>query len=116
APDAVVHLLTAIPAVLRTRRLARDFATTDRLRTEGTRTLLDAARRVGVQRVITQGLAYVYDPAGEGPANEDEPWWREPPAQFAPPLAALRQHEALTREAGGVVLRFGQLYGPGTHY
>jgi len=116
APDAVVHLLTAIPAELNTRRLSRDFALTDRLRTEGTRNLLDAAERAGARRVIAQGLAYVYDPHGDGPANEDAPWWREPPAQFAAPLAALREHEALVRRAGGLVLRFGQLYGPGTHY
>ena len=43
APDAVVHLATAIPAAINPKKMARDFALTDRLRTEGTRNLLDAA-------------------------------------------------------------------------
>src|SRR4051812_25562192 len=39
APDAVVHLLTAIPAKINPRRMSRDLAQTNRLRTEGTRNL-----------------------------------------------------------------------------
>lgn len=57
APDAVVHLLTAIPAKLNPRRMSRDFAQTNRLRTEGTRNLLYAAEQAGAKRVITEGLA-----------------------------------------------------------
>jgi nucleoside-diphosphate-sugar epimerase len=116
APDAVVDMLTAIPAEINPKRLARDFALTNRLRTEGTRNLLDAARKAGVRRVITQGLAYAYDPSGDGAANEDVPFWSSPPKQFAPVLDALRQLEQLTTQAGGLVLRFGHLYGPGTIY
>lgn len=124
APDAVVHMATAIPADVNPRRLARDFALTNRLRTEGTRNLLEAAADSGVRRVITQGLAYAYDPArdpadptgpgGTGAANEDAPFWRDPPAQFAPVLDALRELERLTAGANGLVLRFGHLYGPGS--
>ena len=114
-PDAVVHLLTAIPPRTNPRRLAADFALTNRLRTEGTRNLLDAAREAGATRIITQGLAYAYQP-GEGPADEDAPLWTDGPAQFRPVVAALAEHERLTREAGGVVLRFGHLYGPGSMF
>ena len=116
APDAVVNLLTAIPAEINPRRMARDFALTDRLRTEGTRNLLDAARTAGAGRVVAQGLAYGYQPAA-GLANEDAPLWTErTPRQFAPVLAALIELERLTAGAGGLVLRFGHLYGPGSMY
>lgn len=116
APDAVVNMLTAIPAELNPRRLARDFALTNRLRTEGTRNLVDAARAAGADRVISQGLGYAYRPAA-GLANEDAPLWMEDtPKQFAPVLAALVELEQLTTEAGGLVLRLGHLYGPGSMY
>ncbi len=113
APDSVVNMLTAIPQELNPRRLARDFAVTNRLRTEGTRHLVEAAKGA---RIVSQGLAYAYQPAA-GPANEDEPLWtRDTPKQFAPVLSALLELERSTIEAGGQVLRFGHLYGPGTVY
>lgn len=116
APDAIVNMLTAIPAQIDPKRLTRDFAMTNRLRTEGTRNLLDAAERSGVRRVVGQGLAYAYDPHGAGPADEDTPLWLDPPKPFAPVLAALKELERATLEAQGTVLRFGHLYGPGTSY
>jgi nucleoside-diphosphate-sugar epimerase len=78
APDAVVHMAIAIPKQLNLRKLARDFELTNRLRTEGTRNLLDAADEVGVTRIVSQGLAYAYDPAGADPATEDDPLWQNP--------------------------------------
>ena len=116
APDAVVNVLTAIPARLNPRRMSTEFALTNRLRTEGTRNLVDAARAVGVRRLIAEGLAYAYDPAGAGLADEDEPLWRRPPAGFASALAALEELEATTTAVGGTVLRMGHLYGPGTMF
>ena len=116
-PDAVVHLLTAIPAEINPRRMAHDFAATNRLRSEGTRLLLGAADRAGVRRVITQGLASAYDPdQGPGLADEDTPFWRRPPAQFSANVDALRELEERTRAAGGLVLRIGHLYGSGSIY
>ncbi|MFG1819349.1 NAD-dependent epimerase/dehydratase family protein [Kribbella sp. NPDC049174] len=116
APDAVVHLLTAIPARIDPRRLSRDFAQTNRLRTQGTINLVDAAAQTGAKRVITLGSASVYEPNGPDPATEDVPFWHRPPKEFIPVLDALRELEALTAEAGGLVLRVGHLYGPGTIY
>lgn len=69
-PDAVVHLLTAIPPRINPRRMRQDFARTNRLRTEGTRNLLYAAQLAGAKRVITQGLACIYDPHRWVPATE----------------------------------------------
>lgn len=116
APEAIVNLLTAIPAQVNPKRLAEEFALTNRLRTEGTRNLLAAAGQVGVTRVVAQGLAYAYDPHGSGLADEDTPLWLDPPGPFVPVLAALKELERATLDAGGTVLRFGHLYGPGTIY
>lgn len=124
-PDAIVNMLTAIPARLNPKHLARDFEQTNLLRTVGTAHLLAAGRAAGVSRVISQGLAYAYDPEGGGqggpdgaggPATESAPLWRRPPKQFVPVLAALTELERRTREANGLVLRFGHLYGPGSGY
>jgi nucleoside-diphosphate-sugar epimerase len=116
APDAIVNLLTAIPAALDPKHLARDFAATNRLRTEGTRNLCEAAEKAGATRVLAQGLAYAYQPAG-GLADEDAPLWTDhTPKQFAPVLEAIVELERLTAETGGLVLRFGHLYGPGSAY
>ncbi|MFD0734758.1 NAD-dependent epimerase/dehydratase family protein [Planotetraspora mira] len=113
APDAVVNMLTAIPATIDPKRLSRDFALTNRLRTEGTGNLIDAASGA---RIISQGLAYGYQP-GEGPADEDAPLWRTgTPKEFVPVLDALVELERLTTRAGGLVLRLGHLYGPDSIY
>lgn len=116
APDIVVNMLTAIPAELNPRRLAKEFEQTNLLRTRGTRNLIDAGRESGVRRVIAQGLAFAYEPDGDGLADEDTPFWGNPPRQFVPALAALRELERQTRQAGGLVLRFGHLYGAGSVY
>jgi nucleoside-diphosphate-sugar epimerase len=113
--EAVVHMATAIPARINPRRMDRDFALTNRLRTEGTRNLLDAAEKAGAAKVIVQGLAYAYQP-GDGLADEATPLWRNPPREFAAAMRALTELEELTAGAGGLVLRFGHLYGPGSAY
>jgi hypothetical protein len=103
--------LTAIPAQLNPRKLAGDFALTNRLRTAGTRNILQAAPGV---RFISQGLAYGYQ-FGKGVANEDAPLWLDrTPKQFALVLAALLELERQTAEAGGLVLRLGRIYGAGS--
>ena len=55
-PEVIVHELTAIGA-LDMRHFDRDFALTNRLRTEGTDHLLSAGRAVGVRRFVAQGVA-----------------------------------------------------------
>lgn len=111
-PDAVVSMLTAIPSALAPRKLASQFAVTNRLRTEGTRNLLAAAPGV---RFVAQGVAYAYQPA-EGLAAEDAPLWTSrTPKQFGPVLTALVEQERLVGSAG-LVLRLGHLYGPGSAF
>lgn len=114
-PEAVIHVMTAVPQRLNPRKFEQQFALTNRLRTEGTRNLLDAAEKAGAERVITQGVAFGYAP-GSGLADEDAPLWIDGPAPFRPAVRALRDLESRTAEAGGLVLRFGHLYGPGTAF
>ncbi len=113
--EAVVHMATAIPAQINPRRLGSEFALTNRLRTEGTGNLVDAAAKAGTARLIVQGLAWAYRP-GDGLADESAPLWLNPPRQFAGAVRALTELEELTGGAGGLVLRFGHLYGPGSAY
>src|SRR5690606_3434513 len=110
-PEAVVNMLTAIPAEVNPRRLAEDFLVPNRLRTVGTRNLVDAAEAAGARRIVSQSVAYLYDPSSEDAAREDALTWRTPPVQFAPVLEALRYLERLTTlSPGGLVLRLGHLY------
>jgi nucleoside-diphosphate-sugar epimerase len=116
APDAVVHLATAIPDPVNPRHIARDIARTNRLRSEGTVNLIAAAREAGAGQIIAQCLAYAYDPAGPAICSEDRPLWRGPPRQFARDVAALHELERRVLDADCTVLRLGHLYGPGSTY
>jgi nucleoside-diphosphate-sugar epimerase len=115
-PDAVVHQLTAIPAAIEPRRFDRQFAATNALRTEGTRNLLAGAAEAGTERLVAQSIAFAYEPEGGAVKDEDAPLWRDPPAKFAAALEAIRSLERQALDAGGTVLRYGMLYGPGTAY
>lgn len=117
-PDVVVNELTRIPDRIDPRRVVDSLAMTNRLRTEATRTLVDAAREAGARRFVSQTIAFVYRPDGEAPASEDEPLYLDAPSDFRPIVEAVRDSEQLVLGSGleGVVLRYGHLYGPGTAY
>ena len=74
-PDVIVHQLTAIPAGLDLRRFDRDFAPTNRLRTEVTDHLLSAGHAVGVRRFVAQSVAAygAYARAGGPVKSEEDP-------------------------------------------
>lgn len=120
-PEVVVHQLTAIPPRIDPRRAERDLAATNRLRTEGTRNLLAAARAAGARRFVAQSISFVCRPAGAGlPAlsTEDEPL--HPGPGFASIVHAVGELERLVVDEGkdvqGVALRYGLFWGPGTVY
>jgi nucleoside-diphosphate-sugar epimerase len=117
-PDAIVHQLTAIPTNLNLRRFDREFALTNRLRTEGTDNLLAAARAAGVRRVVAQSFAgWTYERAGGSVKTEDDPLDPNPPAAFRRTLEAIRYLESALQGADGIetiALRYGWFYGPGT--
>jgi nucleoside-diphosphate-sugar epimerase len=116
-PDVIVHELTAIPPAIDMRRFDREFALTNRLRTEGTDHLLSAGRAVGVTRFVAQSNAVMYARTGGPIKREDAPLDDAPPPAMRQGLAALRHLEAAVMGAQwteGVVLRYGWFYGPGT--
>jgi nucleoside-diphosphate-sugar epimerase len=93
-----------------------DFAATARVRTEGTRNLVDAARAAGVRRMVTQSFWGVYVP-GEGLADEETPLYVDAPKPWdgvARPVAIMEQTVDELPES--VVLRYGLFYGPGTAF
>ena len=55
-PEAIIHQATDLADVRFGRSLDRSFASTNRLRTEGTDALLAAAREAGVRRFVAQSL------------------------------------------------------------
>jgi nucleoside-diphosphate-sugar epimerase len=97
------------------RHFERAFATTNRLRTEGTDNLLAAAAATGVSRVVVQSFAgWPYARVGGPVKSEEDPLDPTPPRQLRTTLDAIRQLESATTAAGGVALRYGGLYGAGT--
>jgi 2-alkyl-3-oxoalkanoate reductase len=116
--DVVVHELTSLPDRLDFRK--RDlYEPTNRLRTEGTGNLLDAARVAGSRRFVCQSIAFAYRNEGARVKTEDDPLLDHAPGPFASGVSALREMEAMVLGADameGLVLRYGFFYGPGTHY
>jgi nucleoside-diphosphate-sugar epimerase len=91
APEVVMHQLTDLPD---DEDEIPGFADrNNRIRTEGTRNLIAAAQVAGVERLIAQSIAWTPPTAGE----------------------AVEEHERAVLDAGGVVLRYGRFYGPGTY-
>jgi nucleoside-diphosphate-sugar epimerase len=114
-PEAVINQLTSLPQRIDPRRIQRDFALNDRLRSEGTRILTGAARGAGATRVIVQSVAFVYEPGPPGTIHsERDPLVRDPLRSFARTANAVKLLEEQTLEAGGLVLRYGYFYGPGS--
>ena len=117
-PEVIVHQLTAIPATLDMRHFDRDFALTNRLRTEGTDHLLSAARAIGVGRFVAQSYgAWPYARTGGPVKSEEDPLDPTPARSMRESLAAIRHLETAVLGADwteGIVLRYGAFYGPAT--
>ncbi len=105
-PTHVIHQLTALPK--EGARRASDLVATNRLRSEGTRNLLEASIRAGARRIIGGSFAPFQ---AEMPANA--------PREVIEGAEVLRSMESQILEASrvgaieGVVLRYGLFYGPG---
>lgn len=116
-PEVIVHQLTAISAI-DTRHFDRDFALTNRLRTEGTDHLLSAGRAVGVRRFVAQSYtSWPYARTGGPVKSEQDPLDPTPAREMTESMAAIRHLEEAVTGADwteGIVLRYGAFYGPGT--
>ena len=116
-PDAIVHQMTALSAVHAgkpdLRHPDRFFAPTVRLRSEGTDHLLAAAEAIGVSHVVAQGFG-AFNGIREGGWVKTEQDPLDPgPAEAHEGAEALGHLEEVVVKAGGAVLRYGSLYGPG---
>jgi nucleoside-diphosphate-sugar epimerase len=116
-PDVIVHQLTAIPATLDLRHFDRDFALTNRLRTEGTDHLLSAGQAVGVRRFVAQSYFGAYARTGAAVKTEEDPLDPTPAREMRDVVSAVRHLEDAVLSARwteGILLRYGAFYGPGT--
>jgi nucleoside-diphosphate-sugar epimerase len=116
-PEVIIHQLTAIGEV-NMKHLDRDFALTNRLRTEGINHLLAAARAVGARRFIAQSFAgWPFARVGGPVKTEKDPLDDAPPKAVRETMAAICYLERAVTCAGwieGIALRYGGFYGPGT--
>jgi nucleoside-diphosphate-sugar epimerase len=116
--EVVVHELTALPDRMDFRK--EDLYTaTNRVRTEGTRNLLEGARAAGARRFVCQSIAFAYRNEGSRVKTEDDAILEDAPGAFGSGVRALREMESAVLGADGIdglVLRYGFFYGPGTHY
>ena len=111
-PDAIVHEATALAGLTDFRHFDRSFAETNRLRTEGTDALLVAAQEAGVRRFVAQSFAgWPYGREGGAVKTEDDPLDPAPVPAMSETLTAIRHLEDTVTAAGGIVLRYGGLYG-----
>lgn len=117
-PEAIVHELTALSGALDMRHIERNFALTNRLRTEATDHLLAAGRAVGTRRFVVQSYAgWPFARQGGPVKTEDDPLDPTPVAAMRTTLDAIRHLEDAVTGADwteGIVLRYGGFYGPGT--
>lgn len=117
-PEVVIHQLTALNGKGNLKKFDRDFAETNRLRTEGLDYLLRAARAADARRFIAQSFTGWTNIRADGPVKtEEDPLDPSPPRAQSQTLAALRYvEETVTAGEGieGIALRYGIFYGPGT--
>jgi uncharacterized protein YbjT (DUF2867 family) len=93
-PDAVMHQLTDLPASA--DEVAAHAAANARIRDEGTANLIAAAQAAGAERFLAQSIAWI--PAAGAESRE------------------RHESQVLAYTGIGIVLRYGQFYGPGTYY
>jgi nucleoside-diphosphate-sugar epimerase len=117
-PDAIVHLMTAISVAHAGqpdfRHFDRWFATTSRLRTEGTDHLLAAAEATGVSNFVAQSYAsWNGVRKGGWVKTEEDPLDLLAGTAAHAGMVAIGHVEDVVVKAGGAALRYGWFYGPG---
>ena len=114
----VIHQLTGLTGVKNLKNFDREFALTNRLRTESIDYLLAGARAAGAARLIAQSYGgWTYGRSGSGLKTEDDPLDPAPPANQRASLAALRfldEKVAGASDLAGLAFRYANFYGPGS--
>ena len=111
--EVVLHQLTAFGT-----KTGDPYAETIRVRIDGTRSLIAAARAARARRFIAQSISFVCSPSGGGLTDEDTPLYIGAASPVQPLAQAVASLERQTLESGmaGTVLRYGWFFGPGTSY
>jgi nucleoside-diphosphate-sugar epimerase len=110
-PEVVIHQLTNLPDEGDPAKIAASLAANARIRIEGTRNLIIAAKAAGARRMVAQSIAFMYAPGPEPHAEADALMSGSDDARG---VHALEGAVTATPGLDGVVLRYGRLYGPGT--
>jgi nucleoside-diphosphate-sugar epimerase len=118
-PEAIVHQLTALSGDLSARDMRHPERSpavimTNRLRIEGTDHLLAAGRDVGARRFVAQSFGAFRFARTGGPVQTEAEPLEPPPAALEAQLKGILHLERVVTEAGGLALRYGGFYGPGT--
>ncbi|MGB9378888.1 MAG: NAD(P)-dependent oxidoreductase [Mycobacteriales bacterium] len=113
-PDAIVHEMTAIAGKVDLKHIDRWFATTSRLRTEGTDHLLAAAEANGVSNFVAQSYgSWNGLRKGGWVKTEEDPLDPQTGTPAQAVMEAVSYLEDVVVKAGGAALRYGGFYGPG---
>jgi nucleoside-diphosphate-sugar epimerase len=118
APEVVVNQLTSLPQRYDPRK-ASFYEATNRVRREGGHNLVEAARAAGTRRFLTQSISFLYAPEGGWVKDEEARPYDDAPGHFGPAVQTMLEHEREVVESPdfeGLVLRYGQFYGPGTYF
>jgi nucleoside-diphosphate-sugar epimerase len=116
-PEVVVNQLTSLPEEYNPKKI--DYEPTNRVRTEGGGNLMKAALATGARRYVTQSIAFLYAPEGNLMKDEESRPYDDAPAPFDQGVKGMLSHESEVLGSEGIeglVLRYGQFYGPGTYY
>ncbi len=116
-PEVVISQLTSLPEKFDPRKI--DYGPTNRVRKEGGGNLLTAALAAGSRRYVTQSIAFLYAPEGDLVKDEEGRPFTDAPPPFDQGVNGMLAHERDVLDAEGIeglVLRYGQFYGPGTYY
>jgi nucleoside-diphosphate-sugar epimerase len=114
-PEIVIHQLTDLPRVIEDEaQLAASYPRNARIRTEGTRNLIAAARATSARRFIVQSVAFAYAPGAEPHSEADPLNVSEGPRAVIVSAAADMERQVLASGMEAIVLRYGFFYGPGT--
>jgi nucleoside-diphosphate-sugar epimerase len=115
-PEIVMHQLTDLSAVQDPAKRSSALARNARIRDEGARNLVAAAREAGARRLIAQSIAWAYAP-GPRPYREDHPLDLNAEGDrlvSVRGVGALEQQVLGASPVEGLALRYGRLYGPGS--